>query len=174
MAELCDLLFQANWPEAKQQPSMFGSCLRVNLAMTGTCAADQKLRNSTVCIWCAIVHCSMRISAMRPQPMGYRHRWDHFSPRCPILKDLNQVMAWKMWVALDKEFRKWKWYLPQFKICLLILQGIIVLLQNSRVALVVLACQPGPWGNGEFERKCGEIWGNNTEWSQPGRKPPHN
>ena len=61
----------------------------------------RQIRNSTVCIWCAIVHCSMRISVMRPQPMGYRHRWDHFSPRCPILKDLNQVMAWKMWVILD-------------------------------------------------------------------------
>ena len=90
MAELCDLLFQANWPEAKQQPSMFGSCLRVNLAMTGTCAADQRLNSVhlmyvLLCIvQCVSVHC-----AMRPQPMGYRHRWDHFSPRCPILKDLK-------------------------------------------------------------------------------------
>ena len=54
MAELCDLLFQANWPEAKQQPSMFGSCLRVNLAMTGTCAADQKLNSVHLMYNCAL------------------------------------------------------------------------------------------------------------------------
>ena len=54
MAELCDLLFQANWPEAKQQPSMFGSCLRVNLAMTGSCAADQKLNSVHLMCNCAL------------------------------------------------------------------------------------------------------------------------
>ena len=54
MAKLCDLLFQANWPEAKQQPSMFGSCLRVNLAMTGSCAADQKLNSVHLMCNCAL------------------------------------------------------------------------------------------------------------------------
>ena len=89
----------------------------------------RQIRNSTVCIWCAIVHCSMRISAMRPQPMGYRHRWDHFSPRCPILKDLKDGLED---VGHIGQFRKWKWYLSQISIktCLLILQGINFFLQN--------------------------------------------
>ena len=68
---------------------------------TQQCASDVQL----CIVQCELVHC-----AMRPQPMGYRHRWDHFSPRCPILKDLKDGLED---VGHIGQFRKWKWYLYQ-------------------------------------------------------------
>ena len=132
MAELCDLLFQANWPEAKQQPSMFGSCLRVNLAMTGTCALCSRSETEQCASdVCAIVHCSMRISALCDETAA-----DGLStPLGSLQSTLPDSQGSQGWLGRCGSY----WTIQKVKVifvtnsikmCFLILQGINFFLQN--------------------------------------------
>ena len=122
MAELCDLLFQANWPEAKQQPSMFGSCLRVNLAMTGSCAADQKLNSVHLMCNCALFNAYQCIVRWD------RSRWviDTAGITSVHVARFSRIST-RWWLGRFGSYwttQKLKVIFVSIKMCLLIFQGI--------------------------------------------------
>ena len=74
----------------------------------------RQIRNSTVCIWCAIVHCSMRISALCDETAA-----DGLStPLGSVQSTLPDSQGSQPGNGLEDvghigQFRKWKWYSSQ-------------------------------------------------------------